>query len=42
MSNEAGYMVTPEMRIEWFDSNGWYADDDTIWKWYKEKMKNGN
>lgn len=42
MSNEASYIVTSEMRVEWFNSNGWYADDTTIWNWYKEKMKNGN
>ena len=30
------HLVTPEMREAWFNREGWYADDDTILKWYKE------
>jgi len=32
-----GWMVTPQMRTEWFDYNGWYADDAVILKWYKKR-----
>ena len=26
--------VTPEMRKAWFYSEGWYADDSVILRWY--------